>query len=516
MTQTFRLPEASKPVDAGLIKIAVLAVGGQGGGVLSSWIVSLAEANGYRAQVTSVPGVAQRTGATVYYVEMLPDTGREPVLALMPAPGDLDIVIAAEMMEAGRAVTRGFVTEDRTTLIASDHRVFAVSEKVVPGDGQADAHAVRPALKDASKRLVCFDMDKLAVDTGSHISACLFGALAGSGALPFGRVAFEETIRASGRGVEASLRAFGQSYETAKSGQTPSAETVEPDAPGVTGAPALAKQWAALEGRVARLPEAVQPMATAGLRSVVDYQDTAYGAEYLDLLEAGVADDKAADKAYSQALAKYLARAMCYDDTIRVADLKTRARRFGRVRDHARPGEGAVMTITEYMHPRGEEIVGMMPASLGRFVTARPRLSGWIDRRISKGRRLRTDRLSSFLVLYGLAGLRPMRRRLLRHDVEVRHRDAWLSEARRCLSADYDLAVEVLSCRRLIKGYSDTHARGQSKFDRVLGAVPMLEGRADAADWLRRLREAALADVDGTKLDGAIKTVRSFAQPANA
>ena len=128
-------PGRSTATDAGLLKIAILAVGGQGGGVLTDWIISLAEANGYVAQSTLVPGVAQRTGATIYYVEMLPDPGVTPVFGLTPAPGDVDIVIASEIMGAGRAVTRGFVTDDRTHVVASSHRIFAMSEKTVPGDG---------------------------------------------------------------------------------------------------------------------------------------------------------------------------------------------------------------------------------------------------------------------------------------------------------------------------------------------------------------------------------------------
>src|SRR6185437_11489513 len=95
--------------DGGIIKLAALAVGGQGGGVLADWITDVAERNGYLAQSTSVAGVAQRTGATIYYVEMCRDTGRRPVFALSPAQGDVDILIAAELMEAGRAVMRGFV-----------------------------------------------------------------------------------------------------------------------------------------------------------------------------------------------------------------------------------------------------------------------------------------------------------------------------------------------------------------------------------------------------------------------
>jgi indolepyruvate ferredoxin oxidoreductase beta subunit len=72
---------------------------------------------------------------------------------------------------------------------------------------------------------------------------------------------------------------------------------------------------------------------------------------------------------------------------------------------------------------------------------------------------------------------------------------------------DYALGVEILECRRLIKGYSDTHDRGLSKFDRVLSGVALLEGRDDAADWLRRLREAALLDEKGEALDGALRTI---------
>jgi indolepyruvate ferredoxin oxidoreductase beta subunit len=132
-----------------------------------------------------------------------------------------------------------------------------------------------------------------------------------------------------------------------------------------------------------------------------------------------------------------------------------------------------------------------------------------LSRLFARGRRLRTDALPSFLLLHALGGMKSWRRRTLRHRREVEHREAWLALALGQLP-DYGLAVEVLRCRRLIKGYSDTHARGLSKFDRVLSALPLLRGREDAADWLRRLREAALKDEAGKALDDALRTVRSF------
>jgi indolepyruvate ferredoxin oxidoreductase beta subunit len=113
-------------------------------------------------------------------------------------------------------------------------------------------------------------------------------------------------------------------------------------------------------------------------------------------------------------------------------------------------------------------------------------------------------------MLYVMAGLKRFRRGTLRHLNEVKHRDAWLARVRAAAPKDYALAVELLACRRLVKGYSDTHARGLSKFDRVMAAAAKLDGRPDAADWVRRLREAALKDEDGTALSGTIKTVESF------
>ena len=105
---------------------------------------------------------------------------------------------------------------------------------------------------------------------------------------------------------------------------------------------------------------------------------------------------------------------------------------------------------------------------------------------------------------------KPIRRTTLRHTREMTHLDKWLALAAAYVAQNYDLAVEIISARRLIKGYSDTHARGESKFDRVIGAVPLLAARSDGADWMRRLRDAALMDENGIALDGALKTVASL------
>lgn len=499
----------------GIIKLAILAVGGQGGGVLTAWIEDVARSCGYAAQATSVAGVSQRTGATVYYVEMAPHHPGEatPIFSLMPAPGDVDIMIAAEMMEAGRSIIRGFVTPDRTTLIASTHRALAVSEKMVPGDGIASSDEVMAAAEIAARHFIAADFDRLAIANGSVISASLFGALAGSGTLPFPREAFEAAIRASGKGVEGSLRAFGAAFDTAAGPPVPVADPkhMPQTAPLVVGPAQLVAQWDRLAAHVAAMPAPVAELAHPGLRKVVDFQDLRYGVAYLDRLAQVMAvDDAARGWILSREAAKYIANAMAYDDIIRVADLKTRGRRFDRIRKEMRVKDANLLQLTEYFHPRAEEIVGLFPAKLGAKLEADPKWMARLDRWFNKGRRLRTDSLLAFVTLHFIGGLKGWRLRTLRHAQEQAHLARWLSHALGHVAGNYDLAVELIRCRRLIKGYSDTHARGQSKFDRVVAATESVAGRPDAADWCRRLREAALKDEDGKALSGAIQTIESF------
>jgi indolepyruvate ferredoxin oxidoreductase beta subunit len=498
------------------ISIAILAMGGQGGGVLADWVVALAEAQGWAAQSTSVPGVAQRTGATIYYIEMAPmRTGAEPVFALMPTPGDVDVVMASELMEAGRSVLRGLVTPEQTTLIASTHRAFAVAEKEKPGDGVGDPAVVSIATEFAAKRLIAFDMEAIAKAEGSVISAAMFGALAAAEALPFDRAAFESAIRASGTGVASSLSAFAAAFDRTRRNPVEPVRRF-PDKlfaamPETTGHPELDR----LAARVRTFPESLQPVLFAGVRRLVDYLDPDYALEYLDRVGLLFDIDRAHGGegrgfAFTAAGAKYVAVALAYDDVARVADLKIRDSRRARVRAEVTAADDTLVATTEYFHPRADELCGALPRRWGEWIESRPAIFKAVDRVINRGRRIRTSTVVGYLTLAAVASLGRRRRRSLRHAREAAHREAWLAIAAQALESQYELGVEVLACRRLVKGYSDTHARGLSKFDRVMSAVPTLANRDDGAVWLDRLKRAALADEDGTGLDGMLKTVASL------
>ena len=201
-------PQAGGGVsDARPFTLLIAALGGEGGGVLTDWIVSAAEASGLPVQSTSIPGVAQRTGATTYYVEIFPVPlaelgGRRPVLALAPGVGDVDLVVASELLEAGRAIANGFVTTDRTLLIASVSRVYLTVEKMQMADGRYDSERLLKAAEQNAQRAILFDMETAAKQAGAIVNAVMLGAIAGSGRLPVPVEAFEAAIKHDGKAVE--------------------------------------------------------------------------------------------------------------------------------------------------------------------------------------------------------------------------------------------------------------------------------------------------------------------------
>lgn len=404
------------------ITLAILAMGGEGGGVLADWIVDMAEHAGYYAQTTSVPGVAQRTGSTIYYVELFPETaGGEPVFALMPVPGEVDIVIASELMEAGRAIQRGLVTPDRTVLIASTNRVYSMTERTAPGDGRVDSDVLLGACRESAARFIPADFAAIAQQAGSVISAALFGALASARVLPFERAAFEEAIRRGGVGVDGSLAAFASGFEPGEPAPTP---TVHASA-------------------VERLTE---------------YQDARYAQQYLDRLAPIRALN---DPILLEEAARYLALWMSYEDAIRVADLKVRRERFERVRQESRVAPGQVLHIHDFLHPRVEEIADILPASFG---WARPVIALFTGR----GRIVHTTSLFGFVQLYAIAALRRFRRKSLRFQREQKRIDEWLALVLTIAREDIALAREVAEFPRVLKGYGDTYAEGCRQFESLI------------------------------------------------
>jgi indolepyruvate ferredoxin oxidoreductase beta subunit len=178
------------------------------------------------------------------------------------------------------------------------------------------------------------------------------------------------------------------------------------------------------------------------------------------------------------------------------------------VRDEVKAKAEQPLAITEYMHPRLQEVCETLPAGLGRRILASPTLSRRLQPLFRKGRHIRTSGLPGFLMLSLVAGMRRWRRGSLRYREEQARIEQWLDLIEEAAPDDVAAAAELAQCQRLIKGYSDTFERGLSNFQRIVAAWPSIRGRTDAALLLRRLREAALADEEAKALEGAIAELR--------
>ena len=548
--------------------VLVAALGGEGGGVLSSWLVDAATADGRRVQATSVPGVAQRTGATTYYLEIgsrgaggengdgrgtdddatdasrgvhgstngsrpdassthpAPDSDSDlssspagPVMALLPTPGNVDLVVASELLEAGRAAQTGMITPDRTTVIASTHRTFAIAEKSAMGDGRFDDERIRRAVRELSRRHVLTDLGKVADRAGTVLSSVLLGAVAGSGALPIPSERLRTAIERAGIAVEANLRGFDAGCRLFDETIVETAQPAPGRAPVETALGAApARGRASLARRVEALPGPIREIARLGVERTLDYQDARYGALYLDRIErllAGTGARPAMPEGahdVAREAARQLALWMCFEDIIRVADLKTRRSRIERIRSEVRAAPGQPVVITEFLKPGVDEWCSLLPARLARPILRAADRGGW-RRRLNVGLHVRTSSVGGFLLLRTLARLKRLRRGTYRFGEEQARIETWLGRVGEALATSAAFALEVARCASLVKGYGDTRERGVRNFERTMDCLGVCTRTSDPAAALRILREAALGDPEGDKLDAAMAALRGNAAP---
>jgi indolepyruvate ferredoxin oxidoreductase beta subunit len=485
------------------VAVLVAALGGQGGGVLTEWLVAAAGHAGLPVQATSIPGVAQRTGATTYYVEIFPAPPAalpaEPVFSLYPVPGDVDVIVASEWLEAGRTLEMDYASPERTLLVASTHRLFAIGEKTDGGGGVFPAERIHEAARALARRVIAFDALAAARQAGSEVNAVLLGALAESGALPFDPACCEAAIR-EGVAAERNLAGFRAGREIVGLGRGLAPAGPPPPPAWAERRPARAAAlgrrgpgFLALCARMeAEFPPALHATLGEALARLVDYQDAAYAARLLErvrpLRERGLPDDLV------EAFARRLALWMSYEDAVRVADLKTRPGRFERIRREQGLGPADLLEVTDYLKPDLDELYGLLPARL-----AAP-IARWAERRWPAGRPTlaqhpRTTTVLGFLRLWLLGRCRWLRPGSLRARREWALIERWERAVLDCAARDPELAREAIELARVVRGYGEVRRRLAAAFTRALDEIlPAALARDAAAGGGAERARAALAE----------------------
>ena len=494
------------------ITVLVCALGGEGGGVLAEWLYDAAVRSGYPAQGTSVPGVAQRTGATTYYVEVFPQPasmlgGRRPVFSLNPVPGAIDLLVSSELLETLRQMGAGMSSPARTLVISSTARALTVAEKMQMTDGRADAAALVATLQAQCRAAELLDLGALAQHAGTAISAVLLGAIAGSGVLPMARLVYEDTIRVSGKGVEASLRGFALAFDAV--------------------AARRAQQQLVLAAVDAQAPPAPDLLLLARQR-LTDYQDAAYTGLYDQRLARVQDAERAADataehgQAITQEMTRWLVLWMAFDDIVRVAALKLKTSRAQRVRREVAAGDDDIVKTYDHFKPGVPEFAALLPAAWAQ------RLQAWDRRRVLQGLqpwalplRLGTHTVLGVLALRLVAALKGQRRRGSRYALEQQLIERWLQAVEMGTREHWALGHELAQCGRLIKGYGSTNERGKENLLHIIDhlafaadAAGLMQSAAQRTAAVRAARLAAVADDAGTALDRTLLAHGAPARPA--
>jgi len=442
------------------ICVQIAALGGQGGGVLAEWLAEAAHIGGYPAQVTSIPGVAQRTGATTYYFEMYGQKNpqEKPIFCLFPDADGLDLMIAMEPLEAVRALDLGLITE-RTTVLTATRRIYSTAEKSVAGDGAFSSDVLYEALEGAAKSVVKMDIDALSAKPGAPGNAVMFGAIAASRVLPFDQQDFQQAIRVKGIAVEANLIDFAGGFNHAPTSEDTvcSNDTMEFELAPV-----------AFAAEIEALPAPVRPLAGHACTRLLDYQNEGYGRLFLNRLQPFAAMDAELTSEVAQRLAAW----MTYEDVIRVAQLKTRKGRLARIRREVGVDEAAPLSVTEFLKPGREEFASLLPPELGRKVMRGHNPSSSAGLPI----RLPTTTVFGYGALKLLASLKGWRPRTYRYELEQDAIEQWLRAVEETSKVDANLALRTAKLAVLARGYGGVRIRGLDKLNMLL------------RDWNRKLK----------------------------
>lgn len=527
------------------VSILLCALGGEGGGVLANWLIDVARLADYPAQATSIPGVAQRTGATTYYLEIYPIPrlqlkGQLPVLGLNPLPGRLDALVSSELLETARQIANGLASNDRTCVISSSSRALTTAEKMVMGDGRRDETALLDVIAENSLRHHVLDMAHLCQEAGTMVSAVMLGAIAASGLLPFARVHYESVLAGNSASAKASLRGFSLAFERVSKQREQTqyldqllAPPPAPALPTLQNSESDFSELTANIGTQTRVPQQVlsefppslHHLFSLAYQRVHQYQNEAYAQLMVDRLkklkhiETSAPGGSAACPVTKEAT-RWLALWMAYDDIIQVAHLKSRSQRWDRVSQEVKLQEGELLKVYDHFKPGVPELAAMLPMSWAQA------LLKWDRQRVANGKeawsmpiKLARHSVLGMLSLRFLSLLRVFRPYGHRYITEQALIEEWLQGIASACAVSTDLALEVARCGQLIKGYGSTNERGKDNLLHILKTVCVPDSSKSAAEQtaaVSQIRKAALQDEAGQLLDQALSLHGAPVRPVKA
>lgn len=499
--------------NSSLIKILIPAVGGQGGGVLTEWLFQAFLQEEYEVQGVGLPGLSQRAGSTIYYLEAYPAMGNENnsiIFSQYPVPGDIDIILSQEFLELGRVLEMGYGS-DKTTIVSSTHRIYSTLEKMPVSSGIYSDNNLRKIAYEFSSNFIGINTLELAKQNELDelaINAILLGALGASGSLPIQESTYLKSIAKVGISIENNIKAFQIGWEYVRLIKDADSKSVNQNNTEnfvIERTQSLNEATRDIYLKLisetgSKYPERLGEIFAEALYRLIDYQGIWYAREYLNKLDRVFQiDSKFQDTSYklTELFAKNLALWMSYEDGIRVSQLKIDPGRFERIKQEMQLKENQVFRVIDYIKPDAEEIYGLLP---NIFVSPILRLlnKSFVYRFFPQNKKLtfgQTPVTTSFtgnLRLWILSKLRFLRPYSYRYHLEHSLINKYQNSIEKYSQINYDLACLIAQSGNIIKGYGDIRRRTMKTFIRYLDNIiaPLVQFEVNKKD-LKKILETA-------------------------
>jgi indolepyruvate ferredoxin oxidoreductase len=307
------LPEPALPSIAAPYNILINGIGGTGVITVGALMGMAAHLEGKGASVLDMTGMSQKNGSVTSHVKIAETPER--LRAQRIATGEADLVLGCDMLTAGAADAISKMRPGRTTVVVNLHEqptgTFAQQR-----DWEFPAEQVRALIAEAvggEAGVDFIDATKLATALmGDSIAANLFmmGYAWQKGLIPLSEASLLRAIELNGVAVGSNKRSFLWGRRAAVD-----LKRVEK-----TATPAQAI--------VVQMPQSLDSVIKKRVEFLTGYQNAAYAAQYLELVEkvrAAEGAHKLGSK-LSMAVAKSLFKLMSYKDEYEVARLYTDGR----------------------------------------------------------------------------------------------------------------------------------------------------------------------------------------------
>ncbi|MCS7223429.1 MAG: 2-oxoacid:acceptor oxidoreductase family protein [Armatimonadetes bacterium] len=504
------------------LTVLISAVGGQGGQLFAQWLFEAGRQAGYYPVGVGLPGLSQREGATVYYIEFFKDPVSTCFFSPFPEKGNTHLVIGLEFLELVRTIREGYLAPDGF-VFGSRHRVLTTEEKMPLKGGHLTDQAAQALVKRLGDRALLLNPLEAAERNGlseRFANAVLFGALAASSFLPFPVDAFRKAIERYGVAVRQNLAAFeiGLHFQE-RTHETPTTRSYLEIEWQSLPHPQLPESLQSRLNDLARVSDLLSSRLSEAARLLVHYQDLAYLVRYLDEIESllKLEQNRWGQTSVTEEVARLLAIRMTYEDAVRVAQLKTDRARFARIRQQHSLDPSAVYHIADFLSPDPDELTGLLPFpmfshrpldgdSLTNFEVqerAYPDQAEELSRR-SLQLRVPTTSLIGFLLLRVLLLLKPLRPWSVRFRKEWLLIQAWLGRVKEALKDHHAIALLMAKSGEMVRGYGRTRRKTMAAWRLFVAFMAELARRgvsvADQVTYGNRFLEIVSSGPEGPAL----------------